>query len=418
MELEIPPIVKPSLPQPDSSASNQPAHSKKRTLWIAFGSVIAFLVIIAAGSYVVFGIGKTAFGNDFQNAMWSNVVDSSSSLKSIDSSLTATYQDNGTFDFVPSQFAAKANLSGDEGLNSETLKQYDQMYSFDIANLKSTTSLNGFYDTFDPANTQASVAITSNTVNANTDYGASLNAEIDGNTKYIKYDYNQAVADSSLLKLLTSFVNPSDDKGQWIKTASTDADASAVQSPSDAVLQARMETILKDNRPVDIRSFKGFASINGHETVHYVLSLNTANLRTIISDSIKLNNPTISQEGLDYQMQFVDSSIAKTNVNDLEVWVSPTDHHIYKFIYQSNAVSLTVALTVLENNLNTISTSLFSADGDQDAKTSVLKIFQSLPYTAQITIQNTVQSYDTKEQVQPPITFKDESEPLTTGFNQ
>jgi len=374
------PIIAEGISQQPAEQMIVPGHiadapnPKKRRLWLTIiGIVLLVIVIFLVGVFVVYGEGKTKLGQDFQNKIWASMIDNYSKLQPIDSTSSMVYQDADTFNFVPSAIIKQF----DPTMSPDDLKGADDAYSFTLSNLKFSTTDSLYMNLTDSKNPKADVAVQEALDNNNQSYSGNLGFKLQGKSAFALYNYNQALQDSALAKIITMYGgNIDQSKNTWFKLTdqlNMDDYLKQINNPTSA--NKELITTLKNNRLFDIKAFKGISSVNGHMVWHYQLVLNKTSLKNIYEDGLGTSLASMSDTDKQEYMQLVDTVLSKFEIKNFDMWIGVSDHKIYKIDYQSNAPSIAQTLNLLDQSLTTgdgfkiITNSLNNVqDNSRDAK--------------------------------------------------
>jgi hypothetical protein len=323
----------------------------KHPFLIIIGILLLVVIIFLIGVFVVYGEGKTKLGQDFQNKIWVNIIDGYSTLQPVDGSGSVVYQDTGTFNFVPSTIIKQFEPT----TSPEDLKSADDAYSFTLSNLKLSSTSSAYVNFTDSKNPKADVAIQEAFDNNNQSYTGNLGFKLQGKSAFALYNYNQALQDSALAKIITMYGgNLDQSKNTWLKLTdqlNLDDYLKQVNNPTSA--DKELLTTLKNNRLFDIKAFRGISYVNGHMVWHYQLALNKVNLKNIYEDGLSTSLVSLPDADKQDYMQFVDTLLSKFEIKNFDIWIGVSDHKVYKVNYTSNAPSITQTLNLLDQSLTT-----------------------------------------------------------------
>ena len=317
---------------------------------IIVGIVLVLLLIVLTGVYVVYGQGKTKWGQDFQNKVWSGIIDGYGKLQSADTTSTVTYQDTGTFNFVPSVITKQLGLP----TPAAELKSYDDMYGFTLSNMEISNKTSLYMNLSDSKNPKIDAAMQSTFNNNGQSYAGNIGLKLQTPNAFLLYDYNQALQNSKLGKMLLASGQYNQFKNTWLKlTNQFNPDTYAKQLTDTSTTNQKFFDTLKNNRLFDIKSFKGVSLVNGYWSWHYQFSLNKVNLKNLYVSELNPIISSMSDTDKQYYMQFVDILISKYDLQNMDVWIGISDHKIYKVDYKSNALSITQTLNQIDKSLTT-----------------------------------------------------------------
>ncbi len=347
-----PPTPTPPAPPTSSTPPPPPARSffsrflHSKLILIIPGVLILVVIALIASAYVVYGMGKTSMGEDFQNKVWVQMVDSS--LKETqDSKLSITYTDSGSYQFKPSNFAKAFGIFTDEELN-----QYDSQYSFKISDLTIAGNVNAYLNVKDEDAPQTDTHVDLSLTNDAKEYSGNVDIKLNDSEAFGKFDYNDNIQKTVDAILGSHEVAPG--KGKWIK--STDKkDIDTIRSDIKSAFYDSRDVgtvkLLKENRLFDIKQLDGLTYIDGHVVAHYSLALNKDRFHKYVEDSIdegSLADSKFKQQSKDIANAIVD----KIEFKNYEIWVGVTNHKMYKSQLTLNAISVSKTLQAFQDAIN------------------------------------------------------------------
>ncbi len=327
-----------------------PLPPRKIWRWV-FLALGVLILLAAAAAYVIILQGKTAWGKQLQDQAWQHFVDTAG-IQSTDGSYALTYTDAGTFQFTPSQFLTVF----EPGLDPAEAAEMDK-YAFTLDGLQLALSAELYQNLSDLKNPKIDTTATSSLTNNGKTYTAVTNLKAADQSGFVKYDYNDTIQNLELLKEWGS-AGLDNHKGKWVKFA-TPQNTGDIEDIGKAV-SLKDDThdyreILRNNRLFSIKSFKGFAFINGQPVVHYRLELDKNAMRRIMqqfTDESMGSEPSGYEKELkDFLNQVNDIILEKLQVSDYEVWVGLQDKQVYKSVILSNAISVTKTADLIYKKL-------------------------------------------------------------------
>ncbi len=273
------------------SIRTKPVHQSRKLKFLALHAILALTFILGAG-YVTVLEGKTVLGQKMQDWIWEDQISSITTTKA-DFSASITYADSGTFKFIPSKIAKKY----DKTISRDELASLDQKFGFTWKNLYLKTTTSGFFNMDNTDNPKVDAHIGGQVMNNNKNYKAGADVKIINKMLFTKYEYNDNVL-NLLRQADDQFNDPN--KNEWIKETDQQQIQSfidglkemlAFQNPNsnnvsgNIALTDKQKQVLKKNRLLNIKSFKGIEIVNGQPLLHYSLELNKPKLRSIILEN-------------------------------------------------------------------------------------------------------------------------------------
>lgn len=334
------------LPNPKTLPPLAPRPKRRLWLWLTLGIVVFLVAASLVAAYFIVLRGQTKWGNQLQDQVWQHLVETSGT-KAVTQDVSMTYQDSGSFDFVPSKIIDKfyADAGSSDETEKEQLKKEAAPYAFTLSQLRLALTASGFVDLSDASNPKIDLADKATVANNGQEYSANVDFKLQDKTGFTRYDLSQSIKDSQLGKQLES-LDTENYFGQWIKVITPDnsysADLDGIKKSVDDAQPYR--DILKGNRFLSIKSFKGISKINGQWTAHYELQLDKDKFRTVIKDFMdkSASSAGSSDETLrDFTNQVTDIFVDKLELKNYEVWVGLKDRELYKSTMTTNAISLT-----------------------------------------------------------------------------
>lgn len=241
-----PTVTSNSVPETTIPGSPKPPRFSKKKILIAVAAFLGLIGLICLILlYAVVAKGATLFGYSLPDRAWRKAIDERKVLA--ERSFSTKYIDSGTFSFTPS---AAANAVGFP-LEEQEAKEYDEKFAFTIKDIQVGVAANGFINVENEKQPKVDLSFSGLLGNQGKEYQGSVDIRLTDAFAYLRYDYNQAIAD-----ILAKIDNPESGqkKGKWIKAAKDSSEYESMKETfSTFNILAAKEKARDAKRIADIR---------------------------------------------------------------------------------------------------------------------------------------------------------------------
>lgn len=338
----------------EPSGSGTPPSKKKIWKWVILGAVVLVVAVGGGTAYAAFGLGKNVMGYSMPEELWNGLIDSQIN-EAVDQKAKVEYIDNGEFTFTPSKYMEAMGFPMEPG----EVAEYDSKYKFTLKNPGANFEFDGYTDTKDANAPKLDFAMKGELKNLDKAYAAAMELRLKETVAFVKFTLSDTIT------ALFGKVDPATESeiktysDKWFKLTKDSSDfkdfQDAFKSGASEQDLNKVKDILRPNRVFDIKSFKGFGIENGTLTAHYGMEINKTNVKNIMlavaKEEASASGLSDSENILKLYGKIVDVVLEKWEVKEFDVWFGVTDQKLYKTEFNSNMISLTGSLNLINQEL-------------------------------------------------------------------
>lgn len=199
-------------PPPPSGKGRSVIASMLKALAVFVGLVVVAVLVLG---YLLVIRGSKVLGYSLPDMVWEKAIEGSGTTLA-ERSFKVTYEDVGTFTFIPSEFAKAMG----ETLPESEQQEIDKDYSFIMKDLRFAWGVNGFVNVADTEHPKADLHMEGSVSNNGKTYSASFDGKLVDVVGYIRYDYNNSIEE--LFKRVDEAIPDASDyankwKNKWLK---------------------------------------------------------------------------------------------------------------------------------------------------------------------------------------------------------